>query len=597
MWTTADLVRAGHRARPRDRPARLPAGRLLLRPADADVPWGDHVHESGRPPPTSGTPLGMPLHPTQLYDAGAELLILVFLLRHRAARPAVRRPHVLALHAALRDLALHRRDLPRRRARRALGAVDVAVRLGADRAARDHHAAAAAGAIATSRSRGSAALSGRRAAAERRDRLRAHRRRPTDAGLRLDQFLARHLPDSSRSQIQRLIRDGHVALSRGQAKPALEVLGWPGRDVDVSGGRARARRRRPRRCRFAMLYDDDDIVGRSTSRRAWWCIRPRVTRAARSCNALLHHVGGLSGVGGRERPGIVHRLDRGTSGVMVIAKHDRAHRELARQFHDREVEKEYLALVWGTPARGRTRSTGRSAAIRDTARRCRRGRRRARTALTQSRRGRAARRRLARARRDRHGRTHQIRVHLGEAGHPVVGDALYGGVRRRLPPGRLAPTGRLEPAVPARGAARLRASRPTAGRCRSRRRCPPISRRSLAALRAIVDHAQAAKRRRGRVVLSDDASTRRTRRSFAAACSASSRTRAAAERAGRWRSTSCATAGRSCWCRSRRGAGHPDPPVPVCDRPVDLGTAGRLARTRRSAARAPRGGSAKRRSA
>ena len=71
-------------------------------------------------------------------------------------------------------------------------------------------------------------------------------------------------------------------------------------------------------------------------------------------NALLHHVSGLSGVGGQERPGIVHRLDRGTSGVMVIAKHDRAHRDLSRQFHDRTVIKEYVALVWGRVEAGRT---------------------------------------------------------------------------------------------------------------------------------------------------------------------------------------------------------------------------------------------------
>ena len=67
-------------------------------------------------------------------------------------------------------------------------------------------------------------------------------------------------------------------------------------------------------------------------------------------NALLHHVDDLSGVGGELRPGIVHRLDRGTSGVMVVAKNDAAHQELSRQFHDREVEKEYIALVWGTGA-------------------------------------------------------------------------------------------------------------------------------------------------------------------------------------------------------------------------------------------------------
>ena len=91
-------------------------------------------------------------------------------------------------------------------------------------------------------------------------------------------------------------------------------------------------------------------------------------------NALLHHVKDLSGVGGELRPGIVHRLDRGTSGLMVVAKHDRAHQELSRQFHDREVDKEYVALVWGVVQAGkphRRADRPRPAAI---GRRCRRGR-------------------------------------------------------------------------------------------------------------------------------------------------------------------------------------------------------------------------------
>ena len=91
-------------------------------------------------------------------------------------------------------------------------------------------------------------------------------------------------------------------------------------------------------------------------------------------NALLHHVDDLSGIGGELRPGIVHRLDRGTSGVMVVAKNDAAHQELSRQFHDREVEKEYIALVWGMVQRRQAASTRRSGAIPATARRCRRGR-------------------------------------------------------------------------------------------------------------------------------------------------------------------------------------------------------------------------------
>jgi 23S rRNA pseudouridine1911/1915/1917 synthase len=149
-------------------------------------------------------------------------------------------------------------------------------------------------------------------------------------------------------------------------------------------------------------------------------------------NALLHHVSGLSGVGGRERPGIVHRLDRGTSGVMVVAKHDQAHQSLARQFHDREVGKEYVALVWGAVRGAQVfeQPIGRDPRHR---RRMSSRARRARPATTRilrvERLGGVSLVRISLGT----GRTHQIRVHLSEAGHPIVGDELYGGVRRRLP--------------------------------------------------------------------------------------------------------------------------------------------------------------------
>ncbi len=150
-------------------------------------------------------------------------------------------------------------------------------------------------------------------------------------------------------------------------------------------------------------------------------------------NALLHHVEDLSGIGGEKRPGIVHRLDRGTSGLMVAAKNDAAHQELARQFHDREVDKEYVALVWGVVQAGRRIDApiGRDPVNR---RKMSAKARRSREAVTRIVRAYHINPAVTLARIAIHtGRTHQIRVHLSAIGHPVVGDSLYGGVHRRVP--------------------------------------------------------------------------------------------------------------------------------------------------------------------
>jgi 23S rRNA pseudouridine1911/1915/1917 synthase len=278
-----------------------------------------------------------------------------------------------------------------------------------------------------------------------------------DAGERLDRFLARRLPVLSRSRIQQLIKSGHVRVSRGTAAASLEV--WPGLVADVDVPAPGPPTVEAEALPLAVLYDDDDLV--VVNKPAGMVVHPAAGHARGTLvNALLHHVSGLSGVGGRERPGIVHRLDRGTSGVMVVAKHDRAHQSLARQFHDREVGKEYIALVWGairgTPVMDRP--IGRDPRHRHRmSSRARRARPATTRILSAEALGGVSLVRVSLGT----GRTHQIRVHLSEAGHAIVGDALYGGVRRRVP-AKLAAVSALE--RPFLHAAKLTLRHPSDGR-------------------------------------------------------------------------------------------------------------------------------------
>jgi 23S rRNA pseudouridine1911/1915/1917 synthase len=248
-------------------------------------------------------------------------------------------------------------------------------------------------------------------------------------GERLDRFLVSVLADHSRSQIQKLITDGRVTLDRKDAKANLALR--PGDRVTVDVPPPAPTAIGPEALPLEILYQDPDVV--VLNKPAGMVVHPSAGHASGTLvNALLHHIGDLSGVGGELRPGIVHRLDRGTSGVMVVAKHDAAHQELARQFHDREVEKEYIALVWGVVHAGRRID---DAIGRDPGNRQKMSPRshHARHAVT----------RITRAQplpgvtlcqvAIHTGRTHQIRVHLSAIGHPIVGDSLYGGVRRRVP--------------------------------------------------------------------------------------------------------------------------------------------------------------------
>jgi 23S rRNA pseudouridine1911/1915/1917 synthase len=248
-------------------------------------------------------------------------------------------------------------------------------------------------------------------------------------GLRLDRFLASVLGDRSRSQIQRLIKGGHILVGGRAAKPNQAVR--TGQAVSIDEPEPTEASPQPEALPLPILYQDKDLV--VVDKPAGMVVHPAAGHEAGTLvNALLHHVDDLSGIGGEKRPGIVHRLDRGTSGLMVIAKHDAAHEELARQFHDREVEKEYLALVWGEVMAGRRIDApiGRDPVNR---KKMSAKARRSREAVTRIVRAEHFGRTLTLARVAIHtGRTHQIRVHLSAIGHPIVGDPLYGGIRRHV---------------------------------------------------------------------------------------------------------------------------------------------------------------------
>ena len=276
---------------------------------------------------------------------------------------------------------------------------------------------------------------------------------PDFDGQRLDRFLVSVLAQHSRSQIQRLIADGRVVVPRGTAKPNLAMREGDTIAVDIPppAPSELASEELP----LEILYQDEDLA--VLNKPAGMVVHPGAGHASGTLvNALLHHIDDLSGIGGELRPGIVHRLDRGTSGVMVVAKNDTAHQELARQFEEREVEKEYIALVWGVVQAGRRID---AAIGRDPVNRQRMSARakHARTAVT----------RITRARQlpgltlcqvaIHTGRTHQIRVHLSAIGHPIVGDSLYGGVHRRVA-GDIRAVQRLE--RPFLHAARLKFSHP-----------------------------------------------------------------------------------------------------------------------------------------
>jgi len=243
------------------------------------------------------------------------------------------------------------------------------------------------------------------------------------ARMRLDQFLAEHLKQFSRSRIQQLIRRGAITVDGRAARPSETVR--RGATIELVQPPVEKIETAPEAIPLDIIFEDDDLI--VVNKPAGLVVHPGAGHREHTLvNALLHHCPGLSEIGGKERPGIVHRLDKETSGCLVVAKNDRIHRALSDQFAARTVDKVYLALVSGKlrkTAGSIDEKIGRHPVLRQ-------------KMSVNSRRGRIAKTeyRVLTAGigmslvecRLHSGRTHQIRVHMHHLGHPVIGDKIYG---------------------------------------------------------------------------------------------------------------------------------------------------------------------------
>ena len=242
--------------------------------------------------------------------------------------------------------------------------------------------------------------------------------------LRLDQFLARELPAFSRSRLQRLIRDQNVTLNGAGARPR-DIVG-AGDRIEISEPPLEKIGSHPEAIPLNVLYEDEELI--VLNKPPGLVVHPAAGQREHTLvNALLYHFPRLSGIGGQERPGIVHRLDKETSGCLVVAKTDQAHRNLSAQFAERTVEKIYLALV-----AGKLRQT--TGMIEEKIGRHPVHRKRMSVTSRQGRPAKTEYRVLTSSAemslvecKLHSGRTHQIRVHLHHLRHPVLGDKVYGG--------------------------------------------------------------------------------------------------------------------------------------------------------------------------